>query len=220
MSADIVKLENVTKLYYTNSHSVRGVKGIELSAAKGELLLILGPSGSGKTTIITLAAGLLEPTEGRVHLFGKDIRKYSRSELQEARADRIGFVFQTFLLIDSLTISENIKLVQGFSKKDGKAPPEELLRKFSIGHLKDNLPYKLSQGEKQRAAIARAVANNAELILADEPTANLDSEQGYEIIRLLGHYAKEGKCVIAVSHDQRIAGYADRIVKIEDGKIA
>ncbi len=220
-AGELVRLENVTKLYHDNNHQTRGVLNISLSATRGELLLLLGPSGSGKTTIITLAAGLLKPTRGEVYLFGKDINLYSIKELQHIRADRIGFIFQTFLLIESLTIIENIHLVQKFSGGHKHPKPEELLKKFSIDYAGNNLPRNLSQGEKQRAAIARAAANNAELILADEPTASLESSQGYEVINLLRQYAREeNKCVIVVSHDLRISEYADRILNIEDGRIS
>jgi putative ABC transport system ATP-binding protein len=221
MKADeVVRMENVSKFYNGSLNNTRGVTGINLCAFKGELLLILGPSGSGKTTLITLAAGLLKPTGGNVFLFGKNISSYSGMELQKIRADSIGFIFQNFLLIDSLTVKENINMVQGFSGKNNHTSPSDLLDKFSIGYLRDSFPSKLSQGEKQRAAIARAIANNAELILADEPTASLESSQGYEIIKLLGNYAREeNKCVLAVSHDLRIADYADRKISIVDGRI-
>lgn len=216
----IITLENITKLYNINSHESRGVEDINICAARGEQLLILGPSGSGKTTIITLCAGLIQPSKGTVILFGKNVKDYSRSELQKLRADCIGFIFQTFLLIDSLTVTENIKLVQRFSKKRNQIPPEELLKKFGIYNLRNSFPGNLSQGEKQRAAVARAIANDPALILADEPTASLESNQGFVIIELLKKYAaEENKCVIVVSHDLRISKYADRILKIEDGKI-
>lgn len=219
--SEVVRLENVTKLYSGNSHQTRGVLDINLTAYKGEMLLLLGPSGSGKTTIITLAAGLLKPTEGKVYIFSKDVNQYSVKELQQIRADKIGFIFQSFLLIDSLTVIENIRLVQKFSGKHKHPKPAELLKKFSIEYTGNSLPRNLSQGEKQRAAIVRAAANDAELILADEPTASLESAQGYEIINLLKQYAREeNKCVIVVSHDLRISDYADRILKIEDGRIS
>lgn len=219
----IVQLQNVSKVYNGNEVKTAGIKEISLTASLGELLLILGPSGSGKTTLLTLIAGLIEPTEGKVLIFNRNIKEYSKSELQLIRATKIGFVFQTFLLIESLTVAENIKMVLTFASVQNdkiKLRIRELLETFGIDNLADKVPSKLSQGEKQRAALARAIANNADLILADEPTASLESQQGFEIIKLLHSYAKnEKKCVIVVSHDLRITEFADRILRIEDGRI-
>lgn len=220
---NIVALTNVSKSYKINEHSSVGVKDINFEAKPGELVLFLGPSGSGKTTLLTLIAGLLKPSEGNISLFEKQIETYSNVELQKLRAEKIGFIFQTFLLIDALTSLQNIELVLRFasrSKSEAKRIVGKLLRELQIEYLADKLPVTMSQGEKQRVAVARAIANNAELILADEPTASLDAVNGSIIIELLHSYAKKNnKCVIVVSHDLRLKEYADRIIYLEDGKI-
>ena len=220
---NIVSIRNVSKSYKINEHSSVGVKDINFEAKPGELVLFLGPSGSGKTTLLTLIAGLLQPSEGKISLFKKQIDSYSSAELQRLRAEKIGFIFQTFLLIDALTALQNIELVLRFafkSKREAKRIAANLLKELEIEYLADKLPTTMSQGEKQRVAVARAIANNAELILADEPTASLDGANGLIIIELLRNYAaKNNKCVIVVSHDLRLKEYADRIIKLEDGKI-
>jgi putative ABC transport system ATP-binding protein len=219
----IVCLEDVNKIYSTNSHKSTGVRNINLSVKKGELLLLLGPSGSGKTTLLTLIAGLLEPTSGNVSLYGKNISEMKAKELQQLRAKRMGFIFQTFLLIDSLTAVQNIEMVlrfAGVKKRDVGMQAINLLKKFEIGDLAFKSSVSLSQGEKQRVAVARAIANDADLILADEPTASLETTQGMIIIDLLHNYARNhNKCVIAASHDLRLKDYADRIVYLRDGEI-
>ena len=220
---NIVSLQNVSKSYKINEHSSVGVKDIIFEAKLGELVLFLGPSGSGKTTLLTLMAGLLQLSEGSISLFQKPIESYSSVELQKLRAKKIGFIFQTFLLIDALTALQNVELVLQFaskSKREAATITKNLLRELQIKYLADKLPVTMSQGEKQRVAVARAIANNAELILADEPTASLDAENGSIIIELLHSYAKKkNKCVIVVSHDLRLRDYADRIIYLEDGRI-
>ena len=219
---NIVSLKSVSKTYKINEHVSVGVKDINFDARHGELVLLLGPSGSGKTTLLTLIAGLLKPSEGSIRLFQKPIESYSIAGLQCLRAERIGFIFQTFLLIDALTSSQNIELVTKFnkkSKKEARRISETLLQELNIEYLADKLPATMSQGEKQRVAVARAVANNADLILADEPTASLDTENGSTIIELLSSFAKNNKCVIVASHDLRLKKYADRIVYLDNGRI-
>jgi len=220
---NIVSIRNVTKSYKINEHSSVGVKDINFDAKPGELVLFLGPSGSGKTTLLTLIAGLLQPSEGSISLFDKNIENYSNVELQKLRAEKIGFIFQTFLLIDALNALQNIELVLKFaskSKREATRAVKNLLTELQIEYLADKLPGTMSQGEKQRVAVARAIANNAELILADEPTASLDAANGLIIIKLLHNYAaKNNRCVIVVSHDLRLKEYADRIIYLEDGRI-
>ena len=221
-SGNIILLQNVSKLYKINEHTSIGVKDIDFQAKAGELVLLLGPSGSGKTTLLTLIAGLLRPSEGSIKLFRNPIESYSKSELQKLRAQKIGFIFQTFLLIDALTSSQNIELVMKFNskpKREARKTSTALLKDLRIEYLADKLPSSMSQGEKQRVAVARAVANNAELILADEPTASLDTENGSIIIELLSSFARNNKCVIVASHDLRLKKYADRIIYLENGRI-
>lgn len=222
-NGSIVCVEKLNKVYRSNSHKSTGVKNISLNIARGEILLLLGPSGSGKTTLLTLIAGLLEPTSGEVLLFGKNISGMNTKELQLLRAKRMGFIFQTFLLIDSLNTVQNIELVLRFAGMEKKRIRERvlnLLKQFEIEELAFKSTVSLSQGEKQRVAVARAIANDADLILADEPTASLETTQGMIIIDLLHSYAKErNKCVIVASHDLRLKEYADRIIYLKDGEI-
>ncbi len=220
---EIVRLENVNKYYRSNSHKSTGVRNVNLKAEKGEMLLLLGPSGSGKTTLLTLIAALLEPTSGKVFLYAKDIAGMKAKELQRIRAEKIGFIFQSFLLIESLSALQNIELALRFAKHDKKsirATALTLLRQFDIEDLALKPASALSQGEKQRVAVARAIANNADLIIADEPTASLETSQGKQIIELLHNYAvREDKCVIVASHDLRLKDYADRIIHLCDGEV-
>ena len=219
----VVQLQGVSKQFGKMSRATVGVKNVWLNAFHGELLLLLGPSGSGKTTLLTLMAGLTQPTTGMVRLFNKRIEDYTAADLQRLRANRIGFVFQTFQLIDSLNVAENVQLILRFAgrkKTDARRRSSELLRQLQIGHLAAKFPPTLSQGEKQRVAIARAVANDVELIIADEPTASLDLKRRLEIIHLLHQYAaQEGRCVVVASHDLRIVQCADRVLYIEDGMV-
>ncbi len=218
-----VELEGVNKTFVDGDMEFHAIKDVCLSASPGELLVLLGPSGSGKTTLLTLIAGLLSPTSGALSLFGRPVGDYSNKELQLLRARRIGFIFQDFLLIDSLLVVENIAMVLRFSgmkRSDALAVAGKLLDQFNIGHLARKLPSTISQGEKQRVAVARAIANNPELIIADEPTASLESSQGFDIIKLLHSYAAEEKrCVIVATHDLRITDFADRVMMVEDGEI-
>jgi putative ABC transport system ATP-binding protein len=222
-NGSIVHLEKVDKIYRSNSHKSTGVNNVSLNVRRGELLLLLGPSGSGKTTLLTLIAGLLKPTSGEVLLFGKNISGMNTKELQLLRAKRMGFIFQTFLLIDSLTAVQNIELVLRFAGMEKKLIRERavnLLKQFELEELAFKSSVSLSQGEKQRVAVARAIANDADLILADEPTASLETTQGMIIIDLLQNYAKErNKCVIVASHDLRLKDYADRIIYLKDGEV-
>jgi len=218
----VVQLCDVSKLYLTDGHTTQAVRNISLSFYSGELILVLGPSGSGKTTMLNIIAGLIEPTAGNVIIFEKMLGQYSDIERQKIRAKYIGFIFQTFMLIDALTVLENILLVLQFT---GTAPREarmralEILNQLNIGHLSTRYPGLLSQGEKQRVAIARAIANDGMLLLADEPTASLESIQGFQIIELLHLFAKEkNKCVVVASHDTRIVQFADRVLRLTDGE--
>lgn len=224
MKNSVVHAINVTKIYRSNSHQDTGILNVSLNARRSELLLLLGPSGSGKTTLLTLIPGLIQPTDGHILLFNKDLADYSSQDLQKLRAIRIGFIFQTFLLIDALNVIENIGLVIHFAGSNGinkKMKAHSLLEKFSIAHLAEHFPTTLSQGERQRVAIARAVANDADLIIADEPTASLEAKHGFEIIKLLHQYAKQQKkCVIVASHDLRLKEYADRVIYLENGRIS
>lgn len=222
-SGEVVALTKVSKHFGWNGQTSIAVRDVSLYLRPGELALLNGPSGSGKTTLLNLMAGLIKPTHGDIALFGKSIVDYSDRNLQILRAKRIGFVFQNFLLIESLTVIENLLLVLQFGGMKGseaRVLAKSILRRFQIEHLAQKLPTNLSQGEKQRVAVARAVANGGELIIADEPTASLESNQGFDIIRLLHRLAKEdGKCVVVATHDMRLTDFADRIFRMKDGEI-
>jgi len=221
--APAVRLVNVSKLYETQRERSAGVHDISLEARHGEMVLFLGPSGSGKTTLLTLAAGLLEPTSGSIELFGDEIRRLPPAELQRLRAVHMGFVFQTFRLIDALTVEENVGLVRRLAR-NRHSPADrngtDVLERFGLSHLRKAFPPTLSQGEKQRLAIARALVNNPELIIADEPTASLSTEDSLETIRILHSAAgSQGRCVLVATHDLRLRDYADRVILLRDGRI-
>ena len=218
----MIDLHNVSKYFGANG-TTAAIANISLSCHAGELVLLLGPSGSGKTTLLTLMAGLIRPSEGHIFLFGNEVQSCSDEKLQDLRARRLGFIFQNFLLIDSLTVMENVTLVLRFGGVNGARAIEAarlLLRTFGVEQAAGKFPSTLSQGEKQRVAIARAIANGGEVIFADEPTASLESKQGLEIICLLRSLAKEcNKCVVVATHDLRLVDYADTIVHLRDGEI-
>jgi putative ABC transport system ATP-binding protein len=219
----VIKLLGVSKVYANHSNKYFALENVNLTVSKGELVLLLGPSGSGKTTLLTIAAGFTKPTSGEVLLFGKKMQEYSQKNLQLTRAQKIGFIFQTFLLIDTLSVYANVELVLRFSKNklsDKKEITCNALEKVGMLNLAKKRPGELSHGERQRTAIARAFANDADLLIADEPTASLESKQGEEIIRLLHSYVSElNKCVVVASHDFRLKPLADRIINIENGRI-
>lgn len=199
----------------------RILKGIDWSIQKGSVQLLMGPSGSGKTTLLSVLAGLLTPTAGNVYLLGQDITKMSRSQLAQFRLQNIGFIFQDFNLFPALTAAENVEVALNLKGIKGKAGKEEAQRLLEQVGLKDkaNLkPSSLSGGQQQRVAIARALGGNPQLIMADEPTAALDSQNGHAVMALLRQLAKERGCtVLMVTHDPRIMDLADNIAYMEDG---
>lgn len=219
----VFELRDVTKEYRSDGQATCAVRGVTLQGYRGQLILLLGPSGSGKTTLLTLAAGLIRPTCGETVLFGRNVDLYSTMELQKLRADRIGFVFQNFLLIDPLTIEENVEMVLSFGdceKNDKTREVLRLLKLFGVEHLARKFPPNLSQGEKQRVAVARAIANDPDLIIADEPTGSLETKQGSQIIQFLHKLAREEmRCVAVASHDLRLVEYADVVIQLQDGEI-
>lgn len=185
-------------------------------------MLIMGPSGSGKTTLLMMLGALLKPSEGTIHLDGNEISALAENRLPAIRLRHIGFIFQDFNLLSALTALENVALVAqlaGIQLREARQRASTLLTDLGLGHRLGFLPEKLSGGEKQRVAIARALVNDPALILADEPTANLDSKIGHEIMRLLRRISKEqGRSIVIVSHDQRIKDIADRVLWLEDGQ--
>src|SRR5512136_1443492 len=222
MSAPTLQIAHITKRYGSGATEVTAVQDVSLSVSPGEVVLIMGPSGSGKTTLLSMLGALLKPTEGAIQLDGETLSRLAENRLPDIRLRKFGFVFQDFNLLSALTVLENVAIVAELAgSKNGTARKKAavLLTELGLGGRLNFLPEKLSGGEKQRVAIARALINDPALILADEPTANLDSKIGHEIMRLLRSIAKEqGRSVVIVSHDQRIKDIADRVLWLEDGE--
>lgn len=214
-------LRDVTRHFGEGETAVLAIRGVSLAVAPGEVVLIMGPSGSGKTTLLSLMGALLRPSSGSIHLGGTEISALSERALPDIRLARFGFIFQDFNLLSALSALENVALVAelaGSSSHAARDKARGLLVQLGLEGRLDFLPEKLSGGEKQRVAIGRALINDPALILADEPTANLDSGIGHEIMRLLRAVARErGHSVIIVSHDERIRDIADRVLWLEDG---
>jgi putative ABC transport system ATP-binding protein len=212
----------VTRRFGAGATEVTAVRRLSLNIEPGEVVLIMGPSGSGKTTLLMMLGALLRPTEGTIRLNGQVISDLDERRLPEVRLRQFGFVFQDFNLLSALTALENVRLVAGLAgRTNGEAQrrAEDLLTHLGLGERLHFLPEKLSGGEKQRVAIARALVNDPAILFADEPTANLDSKIGHEIMRLLRSIAKEqGRSVVIVSHDERIKDIADRVLWLEDGE--
>src|SRR3989304_5338993 len=221
MSATVLDVNNLTKRYGSAATEVTAVRGASMSVAPGGIVLIMGPSGSGKTTLLSMLGALLRPSEGTIRLNGPPISTLPESRLPAIRLRQFGFIFQDFNRLPALTALENVAIVgspNGLKNGSARSRAAALLADLGLGERLNFLPEKLSGGEKQRVAIARALINDPALILADEPTANLDSKIGHEIMRLLRRIAKEqGRSVVIVSHDQRIRDIADRVLWLEDG---
>ena len=221
-NSEVLKLENVSKVYGVGAVEVRAVDNTDLVVRGGEILLIMGPSGSGKTTLITMAGLLLRPSSGSIFIDGEDVGSMPERNRRFLRLHKIGFVFQAFNLLSNLTALENVLIPLGLAgvKKDiARKNAQGLLKAFGLSQREDFTPERLSGGEKQRISIARSLANDPKLILADEPTANLDSQRGREVMRLLKAVANNmGKTVEVVTHDQRVMEIADRVMWMEDGR--
>lgn len=218
----LLSVENVTRRFSSGATEVVAVKDISFTVTPGEIALIMGPSGSGKTTLLSMVGGLLKPSAGRIQIGPDEISALDERRLPEVRLRRIGFIFQDFNLLSALSCLDNVTIVvqlTGRSRQQARQQARQLLEQLGLGHRLNFLPEKLSGGEKQRVAIARALVNQPDLILADEPTANLDSQHGHETMRLLRRIAKEeNRSVVIVSHDQRIKDIADRVLWLEDGQ--
>jgi putative ABC transport system ATP-binding protein len=222
MENSTMLVSDLSKRFGSGPTEVTAVRQVSLTIEPGEVVLIMGPSGSGKTTLLMMLGALLRPTEGSIRLNGQVISELSEGKLPMVRLHQFGFIFQDFNLLSALTALENVALVASLSgRKNGEArrKAEELLSQLGLEQRLHFLPEKLSGGEKQRVAIARALVNNPAILFADEPTANLDSKIGHEIMRLLRTIAKEqSRSVVIVSHDPRIKDIADRVLWLEDGQ--
>ena len=218
----LIELRNVAKYFHLGEESIKAVDGIDMAIYKGDFVAIVGPSGSGKSTMMNLVGALDLATKGDIFLEGINIEHLHESDLAQIRGRKIGFVFQTFNLIPTLNALENVTLpmiFQGISKEEREERAKELLEKIGLGHRLTHLPNELSGGERQRVAVARALANNPDVILADEPTGNLDSKRGEEVAEMFNKLSEEGKTIILVTHDLDIAKHADKIYRLRDGKI-
>jgi putative ABC transport system ATP-binding protein len=222
MSTTGMRVEHLTKRFGAGETEVVAVRDVSLDVAPREVVLIMGPSGSGKSTLLLMLGALLKPTEGSIHLDSMELSSLSEGRLPDVRLQHFGFIFQDFNLLSALSVQDNVAFaaeLTGVSRKEARRKAEVILRELGLGHRLRFSPEKLSGGEKQRVAIARALINNPSLILADEPTANLDSSHGKETMRLLREIAKQrGRSVIIVSHDARIKDIADRVLWLEDGQ--
>jgi putative ABC transport system ATP-binding protein len=218
----IVELDQVSKTYKMDSVEVRALSNVELKINEKEFVAIMGPSGSGKSTLLSLIGCLDRPSSGKILLDGIDISKLNDSELARIRGKKIGFVFQSFNLYPTLTAQGNVELpmmIVGQDKNTREKRALELLKTVGLEERANHLPSQLSGGERQRVVIARALANNPSLLLADEPTGNLDSKAGNELLKIFVNLNKEGRTMVIVTHDKNIASRAKRLVNIRDGKI-
>ena len=219
----MIKLENIQKVFRTEEVETVALGGVSLEVKKGEFVAVMGPSGCGKSTLLNILGLLDNPTAGRYWLDGEEVGALKEGQRTQVRKGQIGFVFQSFNLIDELNVEENVELpltYLGVPKKERRARVEEVLRRMAISHRAHHFPQQLSGGQQQRVAIARAVEMNPKLILADEPTGNLDSKNGLEVMHLLTELnSQQGTTVVMVTHSERDAGFAQRIVSMLDGQI-
>lgn len=219
---EIICTENISKIYSKGRNEVKALDGVSLSVMRGEFLAVMGQSGSGKSTLLNILGCLDIPTSGRYYLFGKSSDALDEEELSGIRNRRVGFVFQNYNLISSLSAVENVELpllYRGIEREERRKTALEALDKVGLSRRADHRPPKLSGGQQQRTAIARAIAADPDILLADEPTGNLDSASGADIVNLLALLNKNGKTVIMITHDLAVAAFAHRVVTICDGKI-
>ena len=223
MNELVLETEKLDKIYKLGGREVRALSDVNLQVKKGDFISIMGPSGSGKTTILNMLGCLDKPTHGKVILDGVDVTKVPERKLYKIRRHKVGFVFQTFNLLPYLNAAENVELPMEDTKKSGdekKHRARELLEMVGLSEREEHRPHRLSAGEQQRVAIARALANNPAIVLADEPTGNLDTKTKYEIVRLLGKLnIDQGTTIIMVTHDSHIATLAGRMLSLSDGKL-
>jgi putative ABC transport system ATP-binding protein len=218
-----IAVRKLTKTYAEGSAGVAALRGVDLHVNAGELVMLVGPSGSGKTTLLSIMGCILTATSGSVRIAGKEVTRLTEKQLPRIRLEHIGFVFQGFNLFPTLTAGENVELMldlKGLPAAKARKRAEELMEQVGLGEKYESFPSDLSGGQKQRVAIARALAGDPDIILADEPTAALDSQTGRNVMEMMSELAHQrGRAVVIVTHDSRVLDFADRTVRIEDGII-
>jgi putative ABC transport system ATP-binding protein len=218
----IIETENLKKVYRTDVVETTAVDGVNFSLSEGQFVSIMGPSGCGKSTLLHLLGLIDTPSDGKYRFLGEDVSRYPERKRAAIRKANIGFVFQSFNLIDELTVYENVELPLVYANtpvSERKGRVEHVLEKMDIAHRRDHFPAQLSGGQQQRVAVARALVNKPSLILADEPTGNLDSEHGEEVMKMLLKLNEEGTSILMVTHSPSNAAYSNRIVNLLDGKV-
>jgi len=222
LSASVLSTRGLAKTYARDGVEVLALRGVDLDVSAGEFVAVMGPSGSGKSTLLHLLGGLDRPTAGTIELDGRPVEKLSERDWAILRRSRIGFVFQFFNLVDNLTVAENVELparLIGTSARDARTRREALLSRLGVSARANALPSQLSGGQHQRVALARALVNRPCVLLADEPTGNLDSGSAAEVVSLMRQLRDEGQTVVLVTHDARVASAADRVISMRDGLV-
>lgn len=218
----MIRLDNIDKIFRTEAVETKALSNVSLEIKQGEFVAIMGPSGCGKSTLLNVLGMLDSPDQGDYFFNGNNIARYSESKLSEIRKHNIGFIFQSFNLIDELSVFENVELAllyQNIPAAERRARVQAVIEKMEIAHRKNHMPNQLSGGQQQRVAVARALVANPKLILADEPTGNLDSVHGQEVMQMLKMLNQEGATVVIVTHSNEHASYAHRRINLFDGKV-